>query len=103
MLEDNPTTQSLLSQLPATVTFDDYAGSEKIAYFPHDLSVQDAPDGYDPARGNVACYGPWGNLVFYYQEASYADGIIYMGRVESGLEELASMGAGFEVTVEQIS
>lgn len=101
-LEDNPTTQSLLSQLPATVTFDDYAGSEKIAYFPQDLSTQGAPDGYDPAKGDVACYGPWGNLVFYYQEASYADGIIHMGRVESGLEALSSMGAGFEVTVEQI-
>lgn len=38
ILEDNPTTQSLLAQLPVTVNFDDFAGVEKIAYLPVDLS-----------------------------------------------------------------
>lgn len=102
VLEDNPTTQSLLAQLPITVTFDDFAGAEKIAYLPEDLSTQDAPKGDDPQIGDVACYGPWGNLVFYYKDQPYANGIIPMGRIESGLEKLSAMDAGFEVTIERM-
>jgi len=101
VLKDNPTTQSLLAQLPTTVTFDDFASAEKIAYFPDKLSAQDAPNGFDPKIGDVACYGPWGNLVFFYKDQPYANGLIPMGRVESGLEAISAMDAGFEVTIER--
>lgn len=102
VLEDNPTTQSLLAQLPITVTFDDFANAEKIAYFPEDLSTQDAPNGHDPQIGDVACYGPWGNIAFFYKDQPYASGLIPMGRVESGLEKLIAMKSGSEVKIEQM-
>lgn len=102
VLEDNPTTQSLLAQLPATVKFTDYGGAEKIAYFPEDLSREGAPDGYDPVVSDVACYGPWGNLVIYYDDAPYANGIIPMGHMESGLDALSEHDADFEATIEII-
>lgn len=102
VLEDNPTTQSLLTQLSATVTFSDFGGAEKIAYFPVDLSREGAPGGYDPVVGDIACYGPWGNLVIYYGDAPYANGIIPMGYMESGLDVLSEHDADFEVTLEII-
>ncbi|MDF3001154.1 MAG: hypothetical protein K0Q48_1273 [Bacillota bacterium] len=102
VLEDNPTTQSLIEQLPVTLTAEDFGGSEKIVYFPENLSREGASSGYDPAVGDVACYGPWGNLAIYYHDASYADGLIPMGHIESGLDALSEQDADFEVTIEII-
>lgn len=102
VLEDNPTTQSLIEQLPATLTAEDFGGSEKIVYFPEDLSREGAPSGYDPAVYDVACYGPWGNLAIYYHDAPYANGLIPMGHIESGLDALSEQDADFEVTIEVI-
>lgn len=102
VLEDNPTTQSLIEQFQATLTVEDFGGSEKIVYFPEDLSREGAPSGYDPAVGDVACYGPWGNLAIYYHDASYANGLIPMGHIESGLDALSKQDADFEVIIEII-
>lgn len=99
VLEDNPTTQSLLSKLPATVTFEDFAGAEKIAYFSENLSVRNAPKGYDPVSGDITCYGPWGNMAIFYSDQPYAAGLIPMGKIESGLEELATLDADVKVTI----
>lgn len=99
---DNPTTRSMLSQLPITVKFEDFANTEKIAYFPHKLSTDNAPKGYEPAIGDITCYGPWGNLAIFYKARSYSKGLIYMGKFESGFSELAKQGTGFMVTVELV-
>lgn len=102
VLEDNPTTQSLIAQLLITVSFDDFAGAEKIAYTPTELSQKEAPSGYNPDIGDITCYGPWGNLAIYYKDQPYASGLIPMGYFESGLEELSNMGKGVRVTIEQM-
>lgn len=102
VLYDNPTTQSLLSQLPVSVSFSDFGGAEKICYFPQTLSREGAPNGYDPQIGDVACYGPWGNLAIYYNDSAYASGLIPMGYIESGLDNLAQQSNEFEVTIEKI-
>lgn len=102
VLENNPTTQSLIVQLPITVSFDDFAGAEKIAYTPKELSQKDVPSGYNPDIGDITCYGPWGNLAIYYKDQPYANGLIPMGHFESGLEELSNMSKGVRVTIEKI-
>lgn len=102
MLENNPTTQSLIVQLPITVSFDDFAGAEKIAYTPTELSQKEAPSGYNPDIGDITCYGPWGNLAIYYKDQPYANGLIPMGYFESGLEELSNMEKGVRVTIEKM-
>ena len=102
LLSDNPTTRSMLAHLPVTIPFEDYAGTEKIAYFPQKLSGENAPDGYAPAAGDITCYGPWGNLAIFYKGRSYSGGLIYMGTIESGLDELARQGSGFDVTIEAV-
>lgn len=47
-LIDSPTTRDFLSLLLLTLTLEDYAGIEKIAYLPSELSNEGAPDGIDP-------------------------------------------------------
>ncbi|MFL8672682.1 cyclophilin-like fold protein [Clostridioides sp. GD02404] len=102
VLENNPTTQSLIVQLPITVSFDDFAVAEKIAYTPTELSQKEAPSGYNPDIGDITCYGPWGNLAIYYKDQPYANGLIPMGYFESGLEELSNMEKGVRVTIEKM-
>ncbi|MDI0266585.1 cyclophilin-like fold protein [Clostridioides difficile] len=102
VLENNPTTQSLIIQLPITVSFDDFAGAEKIAYTPTELSQKESPSGYNPDIGDITCYGPWGNLAIYYKDQPYANGLIPMGYFESGLEELSNMEKGVRVTIEKM-
>ncbi len=98
-LEDNATTRDFLTMLPATLTFEDYAGAEKISYLPQDLSTADAPASYDPQVGDVTLYEPWGNLAIFYGDAGSSSGLVPMGRVISGLELLSEMNGEFEVSV----
>ena len=98
-LEDNATTRDFLAMLPATLTFEDYAGSEKISFLDQGLSTENAPESYDPQAGDVALYTPWGNLAIFYGDAGSSSDLVFMGRVISGLELLAGMDGTFEGTV----
>lgn len=98
-LENNATTRNFLTMLPATLTFEDYAGSEKISYLTQDLSTADAPANYDPQVGDLTLYEPWGNLAIFYGDAGSSSGLVPMGRVISGLELLSGMDGEFEVSV----
>lgn len=100
VLNDNPTTRSMLAQLPITLPFEDYSRTEKITYFPNKLSKQDAPAGHTASSGDITCYGPWGNLAIFYKSFPYSNGLIYMGKFESGFEELSRQGNKFDVTIE---
>lgn len=85
--------------LPTTLTFEDYAGSEKISHLTQDLSTADAPANYDPQVGDVTLYEPWGNLAIFYGDAGSSSGLVPMGHVESELELLSTMDGEFEVSV----
>lgn len=100
VLVDNPSVRSLLAQLPAAVTCTDYANAEKIVYFPERLSAESS-SGYDPAVGDIACYGPWGNFAVFYRDQPYAGGLIYMGQIESGLDLLTAQNGAFEMVIER--
>lgn len=103
LLQDNPTSQSLLHQLPVTVTLDDFAGAEKIAYLPQKLSTEGAPRGYDPVVGDFTCYGPWGNVAIFYGDQPYAAGLIPMGSFETGLDLIAAIDSDTEVSISRIA
>lgn len=99
-LEDNPTTQSMIQQLPITLQFNDYAKTEKTTSFPNKLSRKNAPEGYKPSIGDITSYGPWGNLAIFYQPFSYSRGLIYMGKFTSGFEDFTNQKQSFEVTIQ---
>lgn len=85
-LIDNPTSRDFLSLLPLTLTLEDYAGTEKIAYLPRKLSEEGAPAGSDPAVGDITYYAPWGNLALFYKDFGYAKGLIKLGSIDEGEE-----------------
>jgi hypothetical protein len=97
---DNPTSRDFLSQLPLTITLEDYGGTEKISYLSKKLSTEEAPSGSDPSVGDFAYYAPWGNLAIYYKDFRYSNGLILLGKIESGLENLEKMKDNFTVQIE---
>ena len=100
-LLDNATARDFLSLLPMTLTLEDYATTEKIAYPPRKLSTTGAPAGSDPSVGDIAYYAPWGNLAIFYKDFGYSKGLVQLGRIDSGIEALSVPG-GLKVTIERI-
>jgi len=100
-LIDNATSRDVRSLLPLTLTLEDYAATEKIAYLPRKLSTEGVPPGFDPSVGDVTYYAPWGNLAIFHKDAPYAEGLIQLGRIDSGLEVLSVPGP-VRVTIEAV-
>ncbi|WP_078410587.1 cyclophilin-like fold protein [Priestia abyssalis] len=99
---DNPTSKDVLSLLPLTLTFEDYAGTEKISYPSNKLSTEEAPSGSDPSIGDLTYYAPWGNLAIFYKDFRYSNGLIKLGKIESGIEKLENVNGDFTVTIEKV-
>ncbi|WP_028402092.1 cyclophilin-like fold protein [Ectobacillus panaciterrae] len=99
---DNPTSRDFLAQLPLTITFEDYARTEKISYLPKKLSTEKAPSGSDPSVGDFTYYAPWGNLAIFYRDFGYSNGLIKLGKIESRVDKLESINGNFTVQIEKI-
>lgn len=98
-LADNSTAKDFYSLLPLTLTLNDYAATEKIAYLTRKLSKEGAPAGSEPAIGDIAYYAPWGNLAIFYKAFAYSEGLIKLGTINSGLEVFKADGS-LKVTIE---
>lgn len=97
VLDDNGTARDFTEILPLELALSDYNRTEKIADLPRRLSIDDAPDGIDPAVGDLAYYAPWGNLAIFYRDFGYSRGLVRLGRIESGLEDIAKTGGPVRV------
>lgn len=100
---DNPTSRDFVSKLPLTLSFEEFAGREKISYLPERLTTDGSP-GSAPRNGDLIYYVPWGNLGFYYNadpRSGVSDDVIAIGTVESSLDQLNRLERG-QVTVEVI-
>lgn len=100
-LDDNATARDFLSLLPLTLTLEDYASTEKIAYPPRKLSTKGAPAGIDPEIGDITYYAPWGNLALFYKDFGYSAGLIRLGRFDAGVEAISASGK-MMITIEAI-
>lgn len=98
-LKSNATSDALFKTLPMEVEIKDYASMEKIFYPPGKLSEKGAPDGYKPKAGDITYYAPWGNIAIFYQNFSYAKGLVYLGKILSG-EEFLGMLDNKQVLIE---
>ncbi|MBO0340374.1 MAG: cyclophilin-like fold protein [Bacteroidota bacterium] len=93
-LYDNPTSRDLTSMLPITTELEDYASNEKIFYPERKLTKDGAPGGYEPSKGDITYYAPWGDVAIFYKDFSYSSGLIALGRIENnGIEKLRSVGS----------
>lgn len=95
-----PTGDDFLALLPLTLTFRDYAGAEKIADPPRRLTTRGAPSASTPVAGDLAYYAPWGNLAFFYRDGGHSPGLIIVGAMTSGVEQMAALRSDFVMTIE---
>ena len=98
-LVDNATSRDFVSLLPLKLKLEDYGETEKIGYLPRKLSTEGAPPGSDPSIGDVSYYAPWGDLALFRRDFRYSTGLINLGKIESGLEEIEAP-ASVEVTID---
>lgn len=100
-LNDTPAARDFLSLLPLTLALEDYASTEKIAYLPRRLSTTGAPHGFTPSAGDITYYAPWGNLAIFHKDFRYSEGLISLGRIDSGGDIFKSSGA-LKVVIESM-
>ena len=103
-LANNQTARDFYAQLPLTMKLEDYAQSEKIGMdIPNRLATVGSPKGYEGKQGDVTYYAPWGNLAIFYKDSDvgYANGLIYFGHIDSGLETLSKLN-GEQVTIQKV-
>jgi hypothetical protein len=97
-LDDSAAARDLAAQLPLTVQLQDHASVEKTGPLPSPLSLEGQPPGADPAIGDIGYYAPFNNLVLYYGNQSYHDGIVVLGRLHGdAAQRIAAIDGSFEV------
>jgi hypothetical protein len=99
-LFSNAAGDDLVSLLPLTLTFRDLNGVEKLARLPRKLSVEGMPEGDDPDIGDIAYWAPGGDLVFYYGDVGYWNGIMRIGHFVGSTDGIAQQVDDFTATVE---
>ena len=99
-MHDNPTARDFVSLLPLTLDMRDFNNIEKIADLPRALSTENAPIGYQPSAGAITLFAPWGNLAIFYDDFRFANGLIPLGNIETGVEILANMREDFTAVIE---
>ena len=99
-VDDTPAGHDLLGQLPQIIAMTDHGGVEKTGPLESPLSLDGQPAGADPAVGDLGYYAPGNDLVFYYGDQSYYDGIVILGRLDdAATSRLAQMAGGITATV----
>lgn len=99
-LWDNATARALIAQLPLTLTFRDFNGVEKIAPLPRKLSLAGVPAGDDPHPRDIGYYAPSGDVVFYYDDVGYFNGIVRIGRFDGSVDVIAHQRSDFRARIE---
>jgi hypothetical protein len=100
-LYDNATARDLAAQLPLTLTFRDHNNVEKTAPLPRELSLEGAPEGDDPEVGDIGYWSPDGNLVFYYGDVGFWNGIVRIGEFDGEMDAIERQSDDFSVTTER--
>jgi hypothetical protein len=101
-LAENRTVRDLADQLPLTLRFRDFHGIEKIAKLPRPLTMDGVPAGDDPEINDIGYYAPSGDLVLYYGDVGYFNGIVRIGRLDAeDMSVIERQPDGFEVTIDR--
>jgi hypothetical protein len=99
-VNDTPAGRDLLDQLPQTVRMSDHGGVEKTGPLRRPLRLDGQPAGADPEVGDLGYYAPGNDLVLYYGDQSYYNGIVILGRLDGeATSRLAAMPGDITVTV----
>ena len=101
-LIDNETTQDFISLLPLTLTMNDLFRREKFAHLPRAIS-EGGKRTQTYEVGDVIYWPPGPDLAIFYRHDGQriSDGIIVIGKIDSGVEALNVPGS-VKVTLELI-
>lgn len=99
-LENKDAAKDFKSMLPLTLDFNDFNGTEKIAYLPRDLDISNTTGGIQPPAVDFTLYAPWGNLAIFYNSFHYSDDLIKLGVIEAGLDILTKQTGNFTATID---
>jgi hypothetical protein len=99
-LWDNATARDLIAQLPLTLTFRDFNELEKISQLPRKLLMDGVPAGDDPSPWDIGYYAPTGDLVFYYGDVGYFNGIVRIGQFDRNTDAITSQTGDFIARIE---
>lgn len=104
-LDDNPTARDFASLLPVTLTMHDLFGREKPGPLPRTLNEGEKRQ-FSYEVGQVIYWSPTHEMAIYYaddgQRTIPSPGVIVLGKIDSGLNAIASAGDNFQVTIERI-
>ena len=84
---------------PLTLTLGDFNGSRRPS-LPRALTMDGVPAGADPEINDIGYYAPANDLVFYYGDVGYFNGIVRIGRYDTDIDVIRDQPDGFSVTVE---
>lgn len=102
VLENNGAAESLLEQLPLELKFENYGSTEKISYLPKELNISNSPNSCTPKTYDLTYYSPWGNLAFFIKDFRHSNGLIPLGKIEKGSENLKDIDKSSIVKIEKI-
>ncbi len=97
-LHDNPAAHALAQQLPLTLTFNDFNAVEKTAALVSPPSMDGMPEGADPEIGDIGLWAPGGDLVLYYGDVGYWNGIARLGTFDD-VAAIASLSGPVTITL----
>jgi hypothetical protein len=104
-LHDNETARDFASLLPLTVDMGDLFGREKPGQLPRVLA-EGGEHQFAYQVGDVAYWPSAHDLALFYaddgQRTIPSPGIVVLGTIDSGLNEIASAGDDFQMTIEPL-
>ncbi|MGC9381914.1 cyclophilin-like fold protein [Streptomyces sp. MH13] len=100
-LNDSAPARDFAELLPLTLEVEDFHQAEKIVDLPRRLSTSGVPEGAAPKSGDLGYYAPWGQLVLYYRDVPYADGIVILGRLADD-GDTGRLATATKVTVDAV-
>lgn len=97
LLNGSELSKSLVTQLPFTFDFEDYAHNEKNGTVPEKLTTDKNFEAECP-KGSLGYFAPWGNLCLFFEVAPAYPGQYVLGTVEGDPDDIKKLGN--KVTVE---
>lgn len=82
-LNGNDAAQDFARRLTMELQFEDYAGTERIAYLNPKLNVGEAPTHMTPRTGDIAYYVPWGNLAVFVRGFRPSESLVPLGSMST--------------------
>jgi hypothetical protein len=101
-LDDTPAAREFAAMLPLQLNLRDPMGQAKSSQLPRRIDVSGVELVFDPSVGEIYYWPPSGDIGIFYDDLGQSvppPGMVRLGVVDSGLDEIASAGNRFTVRI----